>query len=324
MGRNFLSTIAAGALLLTAATRDANASPPAAGPLRPPHPIRQGVPEDEVRIEWLGTTYRIGGKIPITVSTRNEAVAKTLSPSGLVVKTSDGREHRLRSTATGGAPTQDSGLWSLALDAGETNETPPAGRFEVHYEYAEGERTKPLAGVLVKPVAQPLSMLEKEPSKAAVLLETSLGPILVGLRPDKAPETVKNFVRLASEGFYDGKIFHRIVRGFMAQGGAHRPDGTIATSPTIRGEFSDLSHERGTISMARGPDRNSATCQFFICFANHREVLDREYAAFGKLIAGFEALDRMALAPVMAGPDNEMSKPLEPPVILKATVVERP
>lgn len=122
------------------------------------------------------------------------------------------------------------------------------------------------------------------------------------LYPDKAPITVKNFVDLAEKGFYDGLIFHRVIEGFMIQGGD--PDGTGCGGPgySIKGEFSsngvknDLKHTRGVISMARSMAPDSAGSQFFIM---HEDAphLDGQYAAFGKLIDGFETLDEIAATP---------------------------
>ena len=119
------------------------------------------------------------------------------------------------------------------------------------------------------------------------------------LYPDKAPNTVKNFLSLARHGFYDGLIFHRVIRGFMIQGGC--PDGTGMGGPgySIKGEFlgngvpNSLNHTRGVISMARAMSPNSAGSQFFIM---HEDAphLDGSYAAFGKMTDGFETLDEIA------------------------------
>ena len=119
------------------------------------------------------------------------------------------------------------------------------------------------------------------------------------LYPDKAPITVKNFVDLAEKGFYDGLIFHRVIEGFMIQGGD--PDGTGCGGPgySIKGEFSsngvknDLKHTRGVISMARSMAPDSAGSQFFIM---HEDAphLDGQYAAFGKMTDGFDTLDEIA------------------------------
>ena len=125
------------------------------------------------------------------------------------------------------------------------------------------------------------------------------GKIVVELYPETAPITVENFKNLVSEKFYDGLIFHRIIKGFMIQGGGYTEDWSEKNSPTIKGEFSsngvenDLKHTKGVISMARTPDPNSASSQFFIMHevAPH---LDGEYAAFGNTVYGIEVVDAIA------------------------------
>ncbi|MGI5873468.1 MAG: peptidylprolyl isomerase [Bacillota bacterium] len=126
--------------------------------------------------------------------------------------------------------------------------------------------------------------------------------IVLELDPSAAPETVKNFEKLVSEGFYDGLIFHRVISGFMIQGGC--PDGTGMGGPgyTIKGEFAQngfsnpLKHSRGVISMARAMDPNSAGSQFFIM---HQDAphLDGAYAAFGKVVEGMDVVDEIAAVP---------------------------
>lgn len=140
------------------------------------------------------------------------------------------------------------------------------------------------------------------------------------LYPSKAPETVANFVALAEEGFYDGLTFHRIVEGFMIQGGDPEGTGMGGSDKTIRGEFlangfekNDISHERGVISMARATNPNSASSQFFICHADAK-FLDGQYAAFGKMTKGYETLDALAKTPVRG------ETPVTKPVISKITV----
>lgn len=142
------------------------------------------------------------------------------------------------------------------------------------------------------------------------------------LYPEIAPITVKNFVDLAKSGFYDGLIFHRVIRGFMIQGGD--PDGTGCGGPgyTIKGEFSsngvknDLRHTRGVISMARSMMPDSAGSQFFIM---HEDAphLDGQYAAFGKLTDGFETLDEIAETPTGRG-----DRPITEQKIKTVTVTE--
>ena len=131
---------------------------------------------------------------------------------------------------------------------------------------------------------------------------------------DVAPKTVENFKTLASKGFYDGTAFHRIVKGFMIQGGdpltkdagAEHSWGTGGPGHKIKAEFNDKPHTRGVLSMARSNDPNSAGSQFFICHGDPR-FLDRQYTAFGKLIKGDDVLEKIATTPIEPG-DRPVTK----------------
>lgn len=147
-----------------------------------------------------------------------------------------------------------------------------------------------------------------------------LGDIKVELLPEYAPISVENFIKLASSGFYNGLIFHRVIPGFMIQGGC--PEGTGMGGPgwKIKGEFrsngvaNDLKHERGVISMARSMMPNSAGSQFFIMHENAPH-LDGDYAAFGRVIEGMDVVDKIASVRT-----DYADKPLEPQVIELMTV----
>ena len=133
----------------------------------------------------------------------------------------------------------------------------------------------------------------------AVITVKDYGDIKLVLDGDTAPITVKNFVELAKSGFYDGLTFHRIIKGFMIQGGDPKGDGTGGSDKTIRGEFSkngvenNISHKRGVISMARSQDNNSASSQFFIMHEDG-DYLDGSYAAFGHVTDGMNVVDKIA------------------------------
>lgn len=136
-----------------------------------------------------------------------------------------------------------------------------------------------------------------------VIIEMENGAkIEIELYPDVAPETVKNFETLVSEGFYDGLTFHRVIPGFMIQGGDPLGNGMGGSEKKIKGEFrangfaNNLKHTRGVISMARAYDPNSASSQFFIMHADAPH-LDGSYAAFGKVVSGIEAVDEIASIP---------------------------
>ncbi len=128
------------------------------------------------------------------------------------------------------------------------------------------------------------------------------GKIEIELYPETAPITVKNFEKLVSEGFYDGLIFHRVIPGFMIQGGDPLGNGMGGADEKIKGEFAanghknDLKHTRGVISMARAYDPNSASSQFFIMHADAPH-LDGQYAAFGKVLSGMDVVDEIASIP---------------------------
>ena len=133
-----------------------------------------------------------------------------------------------------------------------------------------------------------------------VVIEMENGAkIELELYPDAAPITVKNFEKLVSEGFYDGLIFHRVIKGFMIQGGDPLGNGMGGADQKIKGEFkanghkNDLKHTRGVISMARAYDPNSASSQFFIMHADAPH-LDGQYAAFGRVVSGMETVDEIA------------------------------
>jgi peptidyl-prolyl cis-trans isomerase B (cyclophilin B) len=153
------------------------------------------------------------------------------------------------------------------------------------------------------------------------VINTTAGQMVVGFWPDVAPQTVANFKKLAQQGFYDGTAFHRIIKGFMIQGGDPLTKdpakeslwGTGGPGYTIPAEFNNRPHERGVISMARGPDPNSAGSQFFICDAPADDPgmqnLNGKYTAFGKLLKGEDVLKAIAGTPVAPNANGEMSKP---------------
>lgn len=154
------------------------------------------------------------------------------------------------------------------------------------------------------------------------------GEFIIETYPEYAPETCKNFVKLVSEGFYDGLTFHRVVTDFMAQGGDPNGDGTGGSPNTIHGEFSSngftqntLKHTRGIVSMARRNDNDSASSQFFICY-KECDYLDGSYAAFGEVIEGMEVVEDFLNVDRTYGSDGAFSSPIHKIVIAKAEVIE--
>jgi peptidyl-prolyl cis-trans isomerase B (cyclophilin B) len=148
------------------------------------------------------------------------------------------------------------------------------------------------------------------------LIQTTEGDMVLEFWSDVAPKTVENFKKLAREGFYDGTCFHRIIKGFMVQGGDPKTKnaaleeewGTGDPGYKIKAEFNERSHQKGVISMARSQSPDSAGCQFFICHGN-ASFLDRQYTAFGKLTKGEDVLDKIAATPVARSRSGEASKP---------------
>jgi peptidyl-prolyl cis-trans isomerase B (cyclophilin B) len=165
-------------------------------------------------------------------------------------------------------------------------------------------------------------------SNEVAVIKTSEGDMVVQFWTDAAPNTVENFKKLARQGFYDGTIFHRIVKAFMIQGGdPNSKDPAKAKSYgeggpgyNIKAEFNDHGHERGVISMARGPDPDSAGSQFFICLSPvHR--LDHQYTTFGKLIKGDDVLEKIGDTAVTRNSVGEVSQPTKRVVIESIKIV---
>ena len=154
-------------------------------------------------------------------------------------------------------------------------------------------------------------------STEVALLKTSYGNITIAFWPDVAPKTVENFKKLARDGFYDGTAFHRIIKGFMIQGGCPNTKegesgmpGTGGPGYKIKAEFNAKSHVRGVISMARSAHPDSAGSQFFICHGDAK-FLDRQYTAFGEVIAGDDVLEQLANVPTKSGGGGEKSTPID-------------
>ncbi len=165
-------------------------------------------------------------------------------------------------------------------------------------------------------------------SSEVAVIKTSEGEMVVEFWKDAAPNTIENFKKLARSGFYDETIFHRIVKGFMIQGGdpnskdpaKENKYGEGGPGYKIKAEFNDHSHDRGVISMARDPNPDSAGSQFFICLAPVTR-LDHQYTTFGKLIKGNDVLDKIGDATVIRNSAGEMSKPTKRIVINKIDIV---
>ncbi len=147
-------------------------------------------------------------------------------------------------------------------------------------------------------------MSEIKDPENTIILETTKGKAVIQLFPDVAPNHVARIKELAREKFYDGIVFHRVIDDFMAQTGD--PTGTGmggSDKPDLKAEFSNMSHERGTCSMARSQNPNSANSQFFICFSKS-PWLDRQYSVWGQVVEGMEAIDELKRGEPVQNPDK--------------------
>jgi peptidyl-prolyl cis-trans isomerase B (cyclophilin B) len=198
-----------------------------------------------------------------------------------------------------------------------------------------GMRMSILTGVLIAVATAVFAAEEKKEEKTPMnslnevaVIKTNEGEMVVQFWTDAAPNTIENFKKLARQGFYDGTIFHRIVKGFMIQGGDPNSKdpakeityGQGGPGYELKAEFNDHSHDRGVISMARGPDPDSAGSQFFICLAPVRR-LDGQYTTFGKLIKGVDVLEKIGDTSVVNNGMGETSKPTKRIVIESVKIV---
>lgn len=169
-------------------------------------------------------------------------------------------------------------------------------------------------------MTQPTPAQEIDPKKQyTAILHTDKGDITITLNSGKTPITVNSFATLAKKGFYNNTIFHRVIKGFMIQGGDPRGDGTGGPGYTFDDEPFDGEYTRGTVAMANaGPNTNGS--QFFIMHADN--PLPKNYVIFGKVTAGMETVDTIAKSPVQASPMGEMSSPVTPVKVLSVDVLE--
>ena len=202
--------------------------------------------------------------------------------------------------------------------------------------------TKPATKPAAKPAAAPKAAKPATPAATAkkaepaettaaeprVLLKTSLGDITLELYPDKAPKSVENFLAYAKSGFYDGTVFHRVIAGFMIQGGGFTADlrQKKTRAPIAIESKNGLSNLRGSLAMARTMDPNSATAQFFINTVDNPRLDyagdgNPGYAVFGKVIAGMDVVDKIRAVPTGAKAPFASDVPLTPVVIEKVTVL---
>lgn len=213
---------------------------------------------------------------------------------------------------------------TLEFDLGPAIAESDAFRGGVRFELGYGQKLYALQPVdvqVLKLAPKDTDFLAMEPEQLAdwwVVIRTNRGEMVAEMWPDVAPNHVRNFLDLAHEGFYDGLIFHRVIPGFMIQGGDPTGTGSGNGPRVLKAEFSDRKHVPGVLSMARTNDPDSASCQFFIMHAAAPH-LDGQYSAFGKLVDGLDVVDAIARTP-----RDRADRPLQPQTILEMFVVEKP
>jgi cyclophilin family peptidyl-prolyl cis-trans isomerase len=200
------------------------------------------------------------------------------------------------------------------------------GPFKLGYA-TEIVETPPVEVRLAEAAPSGLKFMEMTPEDLAgyrVVLQTNRGDIEVAFWPEIAPNHVRNFLDLSYTGFYNGTIFHRVMPGFMIQGGDPTGTGRGDGPRKVKAEFQrERSHKRGVLSMARSPDPDSASCQFFIMHADSPQ-LDGSYSAFGEAVGGLDVVDKIAFAPGMPIPQAGGNTPKEPQKIERAIVIKAP
>lgn len=185
-----------------------------------------------------------------------------------------------------------------------------------------------IAAVLEKVKRTPASEVHE---REVAVLQTSLGPIVIAFYDDAAPEHCKNFKRLVQAGFFDQTRFHRIIAGFVIQGGDiltrdgdPENDGNGDAGYLLKAEFNQIPHDLGIVSMARDQDPNSAGSQFFICLSRERTArLDGKYTVFGKVIGGLDTVDKLGKVETRVNERGEKSLPATPVYILRAVMAKR-
>jgi cyclophilin family peptidyl-prolyl cis-trans isomerase len=178
---------------------------------------------------------------------------------------------------------------------------------------------QPITRVTTTMMTPPPLTIDKNKTFTATLT-TAAGPIVIGLNAKETPITVNNFVFLARSHFYDGTVFHRVIKGFMIQGGDPKGDGTGGPGYSFADEPFSGDYTRGTVAMANsGPNTNGS--QFFIMHADN--ALPKNYVIFGQVMSGLDTVDKIAEAPVVQGSDSTPSKPVTPVAIQSVTIEEK-
>lgn len=183
-------------------------------------------------------------------------------------------------------------------------------------------RTTIISAILVLILTAACGRDKRFDANPEIAIDTNYGTIELELYRDVAPGHVDSMLSRVREGFYNGLTFHRIIKGYMMQGGDPRGNGIGWAGYNLKAEFSDIPHVRGTLSAARGPDENSASCQFFICF-QPAPALDGQYTNFGMVLDGFDVLDQIERVPVTLSPfGGEESYPTRDVIIKRIRILK--
>jgi peptidyl-prolyl cis-trans isomerase B (cyclophilin B) len=258
----------------------------------------------------------VGSSVPVRIEIAVDAQGSELPAwmFGLAAFSVDGQPLGERSEgAIALAPGQ---MTVIALDLGPLIADRVGNKQTVKLAYGQEE---PVEVICMKPVEKGVDFLKMDAGQLKayqVVMETNRGTLTMEFWPDVAPEHVRNFLDLCASGFYDGTTFHRVIPGFMIQGGDPTGTGTGSGPRRLKAEFNDKKHVAGVLSMARSQDPNSASCQFFVMHATSPH-LDGQYSGFGKLTSGLEVVEK-----IVNTPRGQGDKPKEPQVIVKATVVK--
>jgi peptidyl-prolyl cis-trans isomerase B (cyclophilin B) len=189
------------------------------------------------------------------------------------------------------------------------------GEFEIRAIYLGGDRTAAPDPVEAKPVVVTVGPGPNGETRVGARVRTDKGDMIFELLPEKAFNTVHNFLLLAREGFYKDRLFHRVMKDFMAQTGCPKANGSSGPGYYIPAEFNDIKHEKGVISMAREQHDNTAGSQFFV-MTGVNKGLDGRYTAFGRLVEGMPTVDALNATPVKPNLQGEPSDPLTKPKLL--------
>ena len=218
-----------------------------------------------------------------------------------------------KSSAPPPSPTSEEGKATAVTPTKETPTKPPTAKEPP--APAQGGPAKEVKPVTPVKIDKPVDALTPEDmEKLTAVIETNQGVIKFKFFPKEAPNTCKNFIKLAQAHFYDGLIFHRVIAGFMIQGGDPKGDGSSGPGYSIKAEFNSHNHVPGTVSMARSSDPDSAGSQFFICL-EAKSHLDGQYTAFGQVSSGLEVVQKIG-----ATKTSPTDRPIEPQTMKKVYI----